>query len=90
MKPGKAVILLILVLVTVALLGLVGVQLYFLNQSFDLKRQAFHQNVEKVLASIVAKLETQETLTRVSRLTLEVWKEGNTPAFAPPDRYWIH
>jgi two-component system phosphate regulon sensor histidine kinase PhoR len=78
MKPGKAVILLILVLVTAALLGLVGVQLFFLNQSYELKRQAFHQNVEKVLASIVAKLETQETLTRVTRLSLEVWKEGET------------
>jgi two-component system phosphate regulon sensor histidine kinase PhoR len=78
MKPRKAFILLILVLVTAALLGLVGVQLFFLNQSYDLKRQTFHQNVEKVLASIVAKLETQETLTRVSRLTLEIWKEGET------------
>jgi len=33
MKPNKAVILLVLVLVTAALLGLIGVQLFFLNQS---------------------------------------------------------
>ena len=78
MKPRKAIILLILVLVTVALLGLVYLQLFFLNQSYDLKRQAFHQNVEKALASIVAKLETRETLTRVTRLSLEVWNEGET------------
>jgi len=95
MKPKKAVILFVVVMVTAALLGLVGVQLFFLNQSYDLKRQAFHQNVEKALASIVAKLETQETLTRVTRLSLEIWKEGETEiarldvrdkdAIRPPD-----
>jgi two-component system phosphate regulon sensor histidine kinase PhoR len=78
MKPKKAVILLVLVLVTAALLGLVGVQLFFLNQSYGLKRQAFQQNVEKVLASVVEKLETQETLNRVIRLTLNVGTRGDT------------
>lgn len=78
MKPKKAVILFVLVLVTAALLGLIGLQLFFLNQSYNLKRQAFHQNVEKALASVVEKLETQETLNRVDRLTLEVWNEGDT------------
>jgi two-component system phosphate regulon sensor histidine kinase PhoR len=81
MKPKKAVILLVLVLVTAALLGLIGVQLFFLNQSYNLKRQAFHQNVEKVLASVVEKLETQETLNRVARLSLHVGTRGDT-AFA--------
>jgi len=78
MKPKKSVIWLVLTLVTAALLGLIGVQIFFLNQSYNLKRQAFHQNVEKVLASVVEKLETQETLNRVDRLTLEVWNEGDT------------
>jgi len=78
MKPKKAAILIVLVLVTAALLGLVGVQLFFLNQSYDLKRQAFDQNVEKVLASVVEKLETQETMNRVARLTLEIWEVGDT------------
>ena len=81
MKPKKAVILLVLVLVTAALLGLVGVQLFFLNQSYNLKRQAFQENAEKVLASVVEKLETQETLTRVARLSLHVGTRGDT-AFA--------
>ena len=78
MKPKKAVILLVLVLVTAALLGLTGVQLFFVNQSYNLKRQAFHQNVEKVLASVMEKLEMQETLNRVARLTLEIWEVGDT------------
>jgi len=81
MKPKKAVILFVLILVTAALLGLIGVQLFFLNQSYDLKRQAFRQNVEKALASVVEKLETQETLNRVVRLTLNVGTRGDT-AFA--------
>ena len=78
MKPKKAVILLILGLVTAALLGLVGVQLFFLNQSYGMKRQAFQQNAEKVLASVVEKLETQETLNRVVRLSLNVGTRGDT------------
>ena len=81
MKPKKALILLVLVLVTAALLGLIGVQLFFLNQSYSLKRQAFQQNAEKALASVVAKLETQETLNRVARLSLHVGTRGDT-AFA--------
>lgn len=81
MNPNKPVILLVVVLVTAALLGLVGVQLFFLDQSYDLKRQAFDQNVEKVLSSIVEKLETQETLNRVARLTLHVGTRDGT-AFA--------
>jgi len=81
MKQKKAVILLVLVLVTAALLGLIGVQLFFLNQSYSLKRQAFQQNAEKILASVVEKLETQETLNRVARLTLHVGTRGDT-AFA--------
>lgn len=78
MKQKKAVILLVLVLITAALLGLVGVQLYFLNQSYGLKRQAFQQNAKKALASVVEKLETQETLNRVARLTLHVGTRGDT------------
>jgi two-component system phosphate regulon sensor histidine kinase PhoR len=78
MKPRRSVILLVLVLVTAALLGLVGVQIFFLDQSYDLKRQALQQNVEKVLASVVEKLETQETLGRVARLTLHVGTRGDT------------
>jgi len=81
MKPRKSVILLVVVLVTAALLGLVGVQLFFLDQSYDLKRQAFQQTVEKVLASVVEKLETEETLNRVARLSLHVGTRGDT-AFA--------
>ena len=81
MKQKKAVILLVLVLVTAALLGLIVVQLFFLNQSYTLKRQAFQQNVEKVLASVVEKLETQETLDRVARLSMHVGTRGDV-AFA--------
>ena len=81
MKLEKTVILLVLVLVTAALLGLVGVQIFFLNQSYDLKLQTFHQNVEKALASVVEKLETEETLNRVARLSLHVGTRGEV-AFA--------
>lgn len=40
-----------------ALLGVMGMQYYFLRQSFQLKSQLFDQNVNEALGKVVAKLE---------------------------------
>ena len=42
---------------TLALLGVMGMQLYFLKQSYQLKSQLFDQNVNEALGNIVSKLE---------------------------------
>ena len=48
---------LIIGLMTLALLGVMGMQLYFLKQSYQLKSQLFDQNVNEALGNVVAKLE---------------------------------
>lgn len=42
---------------TLALLGVMGMQLYFLKQSYQLKSQLFDQNVNEALGNVVSKLE---------------------------------
>ncbi len=42
---------------TLALLGVMGMQLYFLQQSYQLKSQLFDQNVNEALGNVVSKLE---------------------------------
>ena len=53
----KKSISLIIGLMTLALLGVMGMQYYFLRQSFQLKSQLFDQNVNEALGNVVAKLE---------------------------------
>jgi two-component system, OmpR family, phosphate regulon sensor histidine kinase PhoR len=51
---------LIIGLMTLALLGVMGMQLYFLKQSYQLKSQLFDQNVNEALGNVVSKLEKLE------------------------------
>jgi two-component system phosphate regulon sensor histidine kinase PhoR len=45
---------------TIALLGVLAMQWYFLNQSYHLKSQLFDQNVNEALSNVAKKLERQE------------------------------
>ncbi len=56
---------LIVGLMSLALLGLIGIQLYLLDHAMELKKQAFRQNVNAALTSIVQQLETREVATKV-------------------------
>jgi two-component system phosphate regulon sensor histidine kinase PhoR len=44
----------------IALLGVLSMQWYFLNQSYQLKSQLFDQNVNEALSNVAEKLERQE------------------------------
>ena len=48
---------------TLALLGVIAMQFYFLRQSFQLKSQLFDQNVNEALGNVVAKLEKLDANT---------------------------
>lgn len=56
----KKNIALIIGLMTLALLGVLGMQWYFLRQSYQLKSQLFDQNVNEALSNVAKKLEKQE------------------------------
>lgn len=45
---------------TLALLGVLGMQWYFLRQSYQLKSQLFDQNVNEALSNVAKRLEKQE------------------------------
>ncbi len=53
-------IVLIIGLMSVGLLGVLAMQWYFINQSYQLKSQLFDQSVNEVLNQVVGKLEKQE------------------------------
>jgi len=62
---------LIVGLMSLALLGLIGIQLYLLDHAMELKKQAFRQNVNAALTGIVQQLETREVATKVLDVTVQ-------------------
>lgn len=59
-------------LMSLALLGLFAIQLYLLDHALELKKQAFRQNVNAALSSIVQQLETRELVGKVLDVTVKV------------------
>jgi two-component system phosphate regulon sensor histidine kinase PhoR len=57
-------------LIVIALAGLILLQVYFLDNAFALKEQAFRQNVGAALGAAALKLQAGETLSRVQRYDL--------------------
>ncbi len=61
----------IIVLITVALLGMVWVQIVLLQKAFELARQAHAQNVNAALNRIVSKLEDREIATHAFKAIMK-------------------
>lgn len=51
----------IIFLMSVALLGLIGLQIYWVNTSLKVKKERFNQDVHNALSNLVRKLEKRET-----------------------------
>ncbi|MGH7454180.1 MAG: hypothetical protein ACRENG_22695, partial [bacterium] len=62
----------IVALMSLALVGLIGVQLYLLDHAMELKKQAFRQNVNAALSSIVQQLETKEMVAKVFDVAMNI------------------
>src|SRR6476661_4583277 len=58
----KRSIILIIGLMSVALLGVMGMQLYFLQQSYSLQTKIFDQNVNLALTNVVDKLQKHDAI----------------------------
>ena len=65
MKLHQKTVAFIITLITIALVGLGGIQVYLLNHAMKLEAQIFDQNVNLAMSSILQKLETRETLQSV-------------------------
>lgn len=59
----------------IALLGLIGTQLYWINNAFTLKQQHFSQSVNEALNNVVHRLEKQSTAAKIKR-RLNLRKQG--------------
>ena len=75
---------LIVGLMSFALLGLIGIQLYLLDHAMELKKQAFRQNVNAALTSIVQQLEAREVATKVFNVAVNA-SPGKQMAFIGMD-----
>jgi len=71
MKLSGKTIGAIIGLMSLALLGLIAIQLYLLDHALELKKQAFRQNVNAALSSIVQQLEIREVATKVLDVTVQ-------------------
>ncbi len=74
MKLSKTKIVTIIILITIALIGLVWLQISMLSHAIGLEREIFQQNVKATLNSIVKKLETREAFTRIFKLAVDMKK----------------
>ncbi|WP_299820498.1 HAMP domain-containing sensor histidine kinase [uncultured Pontibacter sp.] len=63
---SKNVIIGVLVLMSISLLGVVGLQLYWINDAIQVKQAEFDRSVNEALARLVEKLETQEAASVVA------------------------
>jgi len=83
MKLKKKTVTTIIILTTAALLGLICIQIYLLANALELKKQAFSQNVNAALATVVQKLETREAVTNVFKVFVKAEEEvtENTSSF---------
>ena len=68
MKLNKKIVTIIITLITIALVGLVCLQIFILNRAVQLELQTFRQNVNSALNSVVQKLEVLETKNKTVKI----------------------
>ena len=64
---NRANIRLIIILMVVALTGLIGIQIYWIDNAISLERQRFESTVNQVLANVVELVEKQEVAQNVRK-----------------------
>lgn len=62
---NKKVIILVIILISLALIGLVGVQLYWIKNAIAVKEANFDRSVNEALTNVVYKLEKLEVSNRI-------------------------
>jgi two-component system phosphate regulon sensor histidine kinase PhoR len=80
MKVNQKTVVFISGLVITAMIGLISVQIILLIQSYRFKEEIFVQNVNRMLSSVIQKLETQETLNQVLSVSVGIDSQGGYSA----------
>lgn len=76
---NKTLFRFVVVLMTIALLGIIAVQGYLINASFKNKEEQFKYQVKQVVANVAKTVEEQETYTFLSRFNQLKDSIGKTP-----------
>ncbi len=63
---NRALLLITVILASIALIGLITIQLYWTQNLFKLKEEQFQQNVQTALTNVAKQLEYKETLSAIS------------------------
>ncbi len=64
---NKKIILGIIILTTIALLGLVGLQIVWINNAIDLREKNFVRSIDKTIEHVIEELEATETKNRINK-----------------------
>ncbi len=76
MKLKRKIVVVIITLISVALFGLMVLQILLLQRAYQLELSIFKQNVNSALSSIVQKLETRETVAKIFKVTVGIENAG--------------
>lgn len=71
MKLKRKTVILLILLISVALLGLISIQILLLKNAVELKLQAFNHSANTALNNIVQKLENRESMARIFRISID-------------------
>ncbi|RZL07415.1 MAG: two-component sensor histidine kinase, partial [Pedobacter sp.] len=66
---------LITALMTIALLGVFVMQLYYIREAYNLKSQLFEHDVNEVLSSVVTKVQKRYAANHISKKDLQIRRE---------------
>ncbi|WP_162055163.1 sensor histidine kinase [Pontibacter pamirensis] len=75
---SKHIIIGVIVLMSISLLGVVGLQLYWINDAIKVKQEQFDRSVNTALTKVVEKLETHEAVSVVAHQMASLNKENPT------------
>ncbi|HBS86760.1 MAG: hypothetical protein A2W91_12080 [Bacteroidetes bacterium GWF2_38_335] len=64
---NRKIITIVIVLMSVALIGIIGVQILWISNALKVKEEQFDQNAHEAIKNAIARLETNETLIQISK-----------------------
>ncbi|QCR22951.1 ATP-binding protein [Pontibacter sp. SGAir0037] len=80
---NKYTIIGVIMLMSISLLGVVGLQLYWINNAIEVKQEQFDRSVNEALAKVVEKLETNEAVSVVTNQMASLEDSSTVPAPKP-------
>jgi two-component system phosphate regulon sensor histidine kinase PhoR len=64
---NKNSVKIIVVMTSIALIGLIAIQAYWINNAITLGKQHFEQNVSEALGKVVSRMEKQMAASKISK-----------------------